>query len=477
MKRELSGFGTGVRRVGWLPLALLPLSGCSGEGLTEEPFDGTSEVRAELFTQTGATTWPGHEVPVCFTSGTWNDSTLATWRNNVRLWVMDNISRYANIWFSGFGLCPSSTPVKTIKITRDDSFGNSTAFLVGYSSTENKIRFGRDSATQGPVIHEFMHKLGFDHEMNRTDTDSCATREGPSAGTYWTPYDHDSITNTTYCHSNAVLSSWDVVGLQAVFGRLHRGAIVGQGGQCLNVSGGGTNTGAPLVGWPCLGVANDKWSFLQNGLVMATISGQSRCANIQGGVVNPNGGTNLISWTCSASNANEIFHLTGVQWRAMGKMCITATSSSAGAFLEQQPCGTSTARESWDFFEGSTRIRLTNTNLCVDIPNGATALGTQPKLATCGGAFQLFSFANGEITFTTNRCFNVSGGDVVPGRRIGLWDGCGSGLANEYFYTSGLMHGMGQCMDEFGGNATLGNQIGVYPCVPSAANHRWEYHW
>ena len=456
--------------------------GCTVELGDETSAEESIASRSERLWSVTNSFWPSGAVNVCFTSATYNDSSLASWRNNVRLWVMDSISRHADVQFYGFDKCSSSAGANWVKVTRTTSDG-SNAHYNGYSSSENKISFGNDSNRKAVVLHEFMHKLGFEHEFNRKISNGCAKHQGTDVeadGTAYTDYDQDSITNSTYCNSNDELSPWDVIGLQTVYGRKHTGSIVGQGGQCLNIKGGSTSKGANLIAWPCVGVDNDTWSFKTTGLVQAKLGSTKRCANIKGGVVDPNGSTNLISWSCSTSHENSKFALSGVEWRAMGNMCVTATSTSSGAELEVQECKSSLkSRQSWDFFANSTRIRLNGKNLCVHVPDASAPLGTKLKLSKCSSTTgkQVFSYDDGEILYSSNRCINVKGGDPKPGSKLVLWDGCGYGHPNEYFYASGLIHGLGQCVDELGGQATKGNNVGVYPCVASAPNHRWDYHF
>src|SRR3954469_25789133 len=220
--------------------AAAALLGCSGMADGDQADGERVDVVAQKLWTSTAAFWSNHTVPVCFTSTTWSDATLSTWRNNVRLWVTDGIARYTDVYFSGFGQCPTNPGAAYLKITRDNSFGNSNAFYNGFNSTENKIRFGTDSNAQNVVVHEFMHKLGFEHEFNRPfDSDNCSANQGVGRGTTtYTPYDRASMLNSSYCHGNATLSAYDIIGLHQVYDRKQRNTLVGQGGQCLNISGG-----------------------------------------------------------------------------------------------------------------------------------------------------------------------------------------------------------------------------------------------
>jgi hypothetical protein len=263
-----------------------------------------------------------------------------------------------------------------------------------------------------------------------------------------------------------------------LYGQKPPGSIAGLNGLVLNIQGGVTTTGTPIIGWPNAAAWNDSWKRISDTslLLKAQTGSTQRCLNIQGGTVGT-GTTPLISWSCSEAFTNEQFHFLGVAWRAMGTRCIQADSATSGAKLSLQACGSSSLQK-WDFFEGNRRIRLNGSNLCVNVPGGSTTLGTELTLATCSTSTnQIFGFSNGFINFS-NRCFNVLGGTTASGNRLALWDGCtvSPPLHNEQFTIRGPITGLGQCIDIVGGVPSDGVGIGVSPCT-GAARQTWEYFW
>jgi hypothetical protein len=74
--------------------------------------------------------------------------------------------------------------------------------------------------------------------------------------------------------------------------------IVGIGGKCLNVKGGGSADGTPIILWHCSGTPNEQWH--RNGSRITGIGG--KCLNVQGG--GDANGTPIILWPCSARKTN-----------------------------------------------------------------------------------------------------------------------------------------------------------------------------
>jgi len=470
----------------------------------------------------------GADISVCYTTpgavaGSADEQARIAFVQQVPGWVENTWGRVADINFHGWGPCPSDTRGWLVM---DIEPGGGSSSALGYQGAGNatNMTLGYEDTRQPvAVLHEFGHALGFWHEFIRadwpstgmtcTDDSSCTNYwnygptcvkvdasdptgfcRNPAEGQGLSPLaDFDSVMAATYVNNftngntNGVanpidsLSPWDVMGVQQIYGPKPPGSIVGLGGRCANISGGTTEFGHPLGAWTCVGQSNDTFVPLDDGsgtrLLKATISGVDECLNVQGGIVSPSSGTNLISWDCESGAENETFELTGMRLRAMGNMCVAATDTSAGSLLELRKCGAvSSALENWDLYGSS--FRLSGTNLCATLPSETPTLGMRPSLQPCslGSSTQTFTLAGGEVRMS-DMCFNVFTGTTTEGNGIGMWDGCGWGNYNEAFYLTGPIRSMGQCMDMFGGVAVTGAQIGVYPCQSGAPNEEWDYHW
>ncbi|WP_437552033.1 M12 family metallopeptidase [Sorangium sp. So ce367] len=516
MKRRLSSL---VLRHSAVSIAVVSaaMAGCG----TSEPGDEAA-ANEELIASTHdalqlvGTPWPGGWMPVCYRI---DDPVSSAERQRrfeyfarARDAVDNSWQRAADIKLEDWGPCGSNTNGYLIVHLTAGGGSHSGFGYPGPSGAQHMTLDTTDGRVEVVAMHEFGHALGFSHEFDRDDwtgqcmkctsNAQCASGDGkvclpsgycgvahPGASDATPVADTDSIMAATYCSNladtNRTLSPWDVIGAQNVYGRKHGGSIVGLGGRCLNIDGGTTEWGKDIVAWQCMDAPNDTWSKLPHSSgghhLRATIGGEMLAMNVGGGVVSPTSGTPLISWGLIDGAPNELFSFEGMRLRAMGNMCVVATGTTAGSMLEVRGCGeVPSARERWTATAAS-RLQLTGTDLCVDVPPGTPPLGTRPTLKPCinTASYQSLSFLAGEIkaTFAVDRCLNVSGGMPVPGSPIVLWDGCGRGLYNEYFYLNGPIKSLGQCVDIFGGASYPGAQVGVYACRPDAANQEWDFHW
>ncbi|HEY3495347.1 MAG TPA: RICIN domain-containing protein, partial [Polyangiaceae bacterium] len=202
------------------------------------------------------------------------------------------------------------------------------------------------------------------------------------------------------------------------------GTIAGLGGLSLNIQGGVTDIGRPIIGWPAANAWNSRWARpTYTRLLRAQTGSTQRCLSVEGGSVGP-GLTPLISSDCDLYADHEEFSFTGVTWRAMGNRCVMAESNTVGSRISIAACNGGDLQR-WDFFDNGTHIRFSGSNLCVNVPGGSLDLGTELRLATCNrdSPNQQFVYSSGQIHFST-RCFNVLGGTTADGSRIGLWNGC-----------------------------------------------------
>ena len=316
----------------------------------------------------------------------------------------------------------------------------------------------------------------------------------PAATTLGTPADTDSIME--YCVSRSspegTLSAWDIAGVQYAYGRKPTGSLVGYRGECANVQGGSTSTPTPIITYPCRGTWNDKWlrSDSNYEYFHAGSSNTYGCMNVSGG----NAPNPLISWGCGPGD-NEKFTTTGVELRVWGKLCVTASGTSANSTLQINNCGVS--NQKWDVWRPETnlstsQIRLSGTSMCVTSPHdpASSALGDALTLQTCSktNARQQFAYPGGGIINLINGkagsdqvCWNTSGDDPTvlgSNSKVVLWNGCfTSGAApNVQFNLSGKIKSLNNCITIDGPGDPF-NAIKAAACDSSNTTTQiWEYY-
>ena len=73
--------------------------------------------------------------------------------------------------------------------------------------------------------------------------------------------------------------------------------IRGIGNKCLDVKGGGSADGTPIILWPCHGSPNQQWAVVPPGLIRG-IGG--KCLDVTGG--GSADGTPIILWPCHGTD-------------------------------------------------------------------------------------------------------------------------------------------------------------------------------
>lgn len=493
-RSSLLGIRTMVSPASVLPQASLfamvcLVAGCVADNavptIDEAPADSISEA---LWLDNTATLWPWGAINVCFQGFTTAE------RSAIRTIVENGWDRAAHLNFKGWLTCPvvdaATSDLIVVSLGAVGIAGGhsvcanatpqSCAGLTGKarSGDFNRITFANATPAAKTVLHEFGHALGFLHETDHPTGCIQRTSGGTSLENEGDP--GSVMAAFTNCNEATALSTWDILGARRVYGLKAPGMIAGRNNLCANIFGGSTGEGANIVGWPCEGFSwNQQWRRDNNSLLLkAQLGSTTRCLNVKGGVVGT-GFTPLVSWSCNEAFTNEQMRLRGMDWRAMGNRCMQAASASQSSEIFLHSC-TNGPLQKWDFFEKDRRIRLSGTNLCVNVPNANTADGTKLILWPCstGTPFsnEVFTFANGRIMFGT-KAFNIAGGTQADGNRLVLWPpASGAPHHNEQFTVSGQIRVLGQCLDMSDSAAPDGGQLGVRACS-SSATQVWEYWW
>lgn len=435
--------------------------------------------------------WPNGEVRVCWRSDavTYPGIDFAQRSGIIRRAVENSWGRVANLRFVDWGVCagpPKATPKGWVVIhwkgqdPREAESPEAGRADYGYSSTFRTMMWYSPTVSlvdlPALAIHEFGHALSFGHEQDHPKTDrSC--KGTPAASTPLTVYDKRSIMH--YCSGARVLSDWDIVGVQNLYGRKKDGTLVGLDNRALDLPGSSTATGIELQVYNYHGRSNQIWSRAADTLQV--IVGATRCAAVPAGSLPADAGTILQSRVCDSSDGQR-FAFAGVQIHGIGNKCLDVPASKfvAGQTVQIYDCHPG-PNQRWTV-ETNGRIRAGTSGLCLDVPDGKAVKGKLLQLSPChNGPAQRFGFyAKGEIRFGS-LCLDSQNGDPVNGRKVQLftckpsWNLLAWQKRNQQWHLSGPVHGRGQCLDIRGGVAVDGAKAQVFPCH-GGANQVWDYY-
>jgi hypothetical protein len=488
----------------------------------------TSSVNQPLFQRGGlwntdrvdgfGTSWRANTVPVCFETGLddvfgtgydGDSSSVANFESMkvlLREAVEDSWGRVANLRFVHWGTCPSRNHDQlagwvTI-FWREGPTGCGAGWPAGQSCNPQtnigyipdewtRMGLNRFTGTFGQLAdeqfkavarHEMGHALGFDHEKDRPDysgspgTNCSAVTPRPS-GTVWTEvYDPASIMNYTYCaEANGELSPYDVYGVQRAYGRKHSKAIVGYNGRCVNTPGFNYTNGTGLQLYDCYGQSNDTWSRgYSNGYqIIGQMSSPYTVSVWSTRVPRPTHGNWVELQSYSGNNLVNVWKLTGVQWRAIGDMCVAVRNPAAGdTRLIIAKCDPTDTRQRWDWDYGvQGRIRNVATGTCANVAYASNANNTPINTYPCGSpnpwSNEVFTTTSrGEIKWG-GKCLNVANYYPVPGAELQLYDCAPAGTPNASLWYNELFYLHGPITEGWYGNVvnasgSLWNGAGLF---------------
>ncbi|MEW2512514.1 endo-1,4-beta-xylanase [Streptomyces sp. NPDC046870] len=123
---------------------------------------------------------------------------------------------------------------------------------------------------------------------------------------------------------------------------------------------------------------------------------------------------------------------------------------------------------------GGTQIKGVGSGRCVDVPNAATADGTQVQLYDCNGAAnQQWTLSDaGELKVYGNKCLDAGG--TGNGTRVQIYSCWGGDNQKWRLNSDGSIVGVqsGLCLDAVGGGTANGTLIQLYSCS-NGSNQHW----
>ncbi|MGC5781111.1 RICIN domain-containing protein [Methylobacterium sp. NFXW15] len=218
-------------------------------------------------------------------------------------------------------------------------------------------------------------------------------------------------------------------------------------GQCIDSQISNTAGGA-VIQWTCNSSAQQTWSAKAQGSGYGLVTAYSgQCLDIFGG--GTASGTKAIQWGCSGA-ANQTFV----------PVAVSSGSTTSGIDFPNRT--------------GSGPIKASHSGLCLTVPNGSTANGTQLDQEACTGSaaqtWQVKAFNNGFtlVNQANGLCIdsqmsNTAGGAVLQwtcnSSTQQTWSakaqGAGYALVTAF---------SGQCLDVFGGDTASGAKLIQWGC-------------
>ena len=339
----------------------------------------------------------------------------------------------------------------------------------GYPGPDWELTMSTGTQDNAIIRHEFAHALGFTHERERDDEPAGTTcmYKGedltPGSSDAVVPitsdYDHESITNSTYCHRNQDLSPWDVAGLQSIYGKPFTQSFVNaRFGMCMST----------VTTLRTCDDSNNAHVVFNRLSLLGTSGGIERRSD-QGAYLRDTGST--IQWNSNFSPVSD----NSVSWRlrnakliGLGGLCLTRGPVDSAVKL--QACSaTLDAKQTWNINGVSTvsqyRLESTgDTTLCLGDSSG----NLKTVLCSSYPTFQ-FDVGAGRIK-SSGKCMAVNGAKPVANSTVKFVT-CGTGNEQQWMIRSQLENvSTGRCLKAA---SSTGSMTGA--TCSTTDEFTWEY--
>ena len=124
--------------------------------------------------------------------------------------------------------------------------------------------------------------------------------------------------------SNVCLTLLPTILFLAFCGRSNADEIRGIGNKCLDVSGGGSEDGTPVIIWSCYGGANQQWTFTNTGEIQGI---GNKCLDVSGG--GSEDGTPVIIWSCHGGANQQWTFTNSGEIQGIGNKCLDVSGGGS----------------------------------------------------------------------------------------------------------------------------------------------------
>ncbi|RAJ42707.1 carbohydrate-binding protein with CBM35 doain [Kitasatospora sp. SolWspMP-SS2h] len=244
------------------------------------------------------------------------------------------------------------------------------------------------------------------------------------------------------------------------------GEVLGAGGQCLDVKGGGSADGTGLQLWGCNHTAAQTFAHPADG----TLRVLGRCVTAAGGATG--NGTPVSLAGCSGGPSQTWTHRTdGALVNTGSGRCLDVpdgTTTPGAAALRLYDCNASAA-QAWKLPPAP----LTGPGgLCADIANADPATPTPAQLSGCNGTdAQRFSAPGDRTLHVLGKCLDAAAGATANGTPAQLWDCNGTGAQTWVTRADGTLFNpqSGRCLDDAGNKQQSGDALQIWDCNGTTA--------